>query len=166
MKKSTTAVAVVLATLISGCGEDITTSDEYRQLEQEVVALETRLEEATPDAVPADVVALLDEFDAANERGDGSVADLYRISGYHLYGDQKIERDEIAAHLGASGWTHEWITEPYLIAAEPEGRYVVARGLRNSNGAASYASALTFELITSVDGELEIAQSAWTKVHR
>jgi hypothetical protein len=113
--------------------------------------------------IPDDVAAVLDAWWAANEREDGSVVDLYLPNGYHLYGDQKFGVDEIAAHLGAEGWSHELIAGPYLVAAEPEGRYVVTEGVRNSLGGRSFASALTFELVTR-DGELKIAETGWTHV--
>jgi len=169
MKKLTTAMALSLAMAISACGGDVTTSDEYQALEQEVAALEQQLAEMNTESdvspeVPADVVALLDEWWAANERADGSVVDLYRSTGYHLYGDERISLDGLAAHFSAPGWTNEWITEPYLVAAEPDGRYVVTRGVRNSSGSESAASALTFEIMTSA-GELKIAQTGWTYVH-
>lgn len=173
MKNTTISLlALSLAATFAGCGEDVTTSDEYQALEEDVAALEQQLADATSDdaaslEVPAEVVALLDEWEAANERNDGSVTDLYRADGYHLYGDDRIVRDEIAAHLGGgTGMTHEWITDPLLIAAEPDGRYVVTRGLRIDSGAYSNASALTFEIMTSPDGELEIVQSDWTYAHR
>lgn len=172
MKRITTVLALALVASVSACGEDVTTSDEYQALEQEVAALEQQLSDLSVESaeasseVPAGVVAVLDEWWAANDRRDGSVVELYLPTGYHLYGDQRIALDELAAHLSAPGWTSEWITEPYLIAAEPEGRFVVTRGVRNSLGThSSSASALTFEILTSAEGELRIAQTAWVYVH-
>jgi len=174
MKKSMIVPALVLALALAAgaCARDVTASDEYRALEREIAALEQQASDtaaALAEAravqgtqVPADVDDLLDEWWSANERNDGSVVELYLPSGYHLSGQQMIPRDDLAAHLGAPGWTPEWITEPYLVAAEPEGRYVVTRGLRNTQGSRSFASALTFEILTTADGELKIAETDWT----
>ena len=144
MKKTTRLLALSVAVALSGCGSDDATTD------------------ATTE-VPDEVAAVIDDWWDANERGDGSVVELYRASGYHLYGDERVARNELAEHFGSgsSGDEHEWITEPLLIAAEPDGRYVVARGMRITNGGESWASALTFEIMTSANGELEIAQSEW-----
>lgn len=184
MKKSLIVLALALTLAAGACAQDVTASDEYQALELEVAALEQQVAETTAELaeaqagleergelagameVPAEVVALLDEWWAANDRKDGSVVDLYRPSGYHLYGDKRISLDNLAAHLGAPGWTHEWITEPYLVAAEPEGRYVVTRGVRNTYAGQSSESALTFEILTSSSaGDLKIAQTSWTNVH-
>jgi hypothetical protein len=179
MKKSTLTLALTLALAasVSACGEDATMSDEYQALEQQLSDTTTELTEALAalderaDAavgsseVPGEVVAVLDEWWAANERNDGSVVDLYMPTGYHVYGAQKISLDGLADHLsGSPNMTHEWISEPYLIAAEPEGRYVVTRGVRNSFGSSSSASALTFEILT-IEGELKIAETDWTHAH-
>ena len=85
----------------------------------------------TPRA-PAEVSTLIDEWYSANERADGSVLDLYLPSGYHLYGDERIDYSEIPGHLGGNpDFQHEWITEPMLITAYYDGSYVVVRGMRN-----------------------------------
>jgi len=174
---------LVMVVALSACASDPTASDEYLALEEELVAAEQQLsdtaanlaealaslDEATAESgatmeIPAEVVALIDEWWAANDRGDGSVVDLYMPSGYHLYGDEKIALDDLASHLNAPGYTAEWITEPYLMAAEPEGRYVVTRGIRTSSGGISWATALTFEIMAMPDGELKIAQTDFTYV--
>jgi hypothetical protein len=172
VKKLLIGLVIAFALAAGACGQDVTASEEYQSLETEKAALEERLalmEEELADArgtgsgraVPAEVVAVLDEWWAANERADGSVVDLYTSTGYHLFGDRKIPQDELAAHLSV-GSTHEWTTEPYLVATEPAGRYVVARGVRNGG----FESAATFEILTAPTGELEIAQTAWLMVHR
>lgn len=185
MRKSTIVLVLAVTVTATGCAGDAATSDEYRALEQEVAALEQELSDMATEStdgraslqgdpgedgsgmeVPAEVAAMLDEWWAANERSDGSVVELYLSTGYHLTGDEKISLESLAAHLSTPGWTSEWITGPYLIAAEPEGRYVVTRGVRNSSGASSFASALTFEVLTTTGGELKIAQTNWTEVHR
>ena len=48
---------------------------------------------SSPTEAPAELAALIDDWYAANERGDGSVLDLYVPEGYHLYGDQRFEHD-------------------------------------------------------------------------
>ena len=106
------------------------------------------------------MLTLLDEWWAANERNDGSVVDLYAADGYHLYGDTKYSLDSLAAHLQLAV-NPKWITEPFLIVAESDGRYVVTQGMES----ASWASALTFEIVTTADGELRIAQTDWTYAH-
>jgi hypothetical protein len=174
---------LVMVVALSACASDPTASDEYLALEEKLVTTEQQLsdtaanlaealaslDEATVESgatmeIPAEVVALIDEWWAANDRGDGSVVDLYMPSGYHLYGDEKIALDDLASHLNAPGYTAEWITEPYLMAAEPEGRYVVTRGVRTGYGGMSWATALTFEILTMPDGELKIAQTDFTYV--
>jgi hypothetical protein len=164
MRKSMIGLAVALALAAGACGQDVTESDEYQTLEQQLVATEVELAEAqaaTLPEVPAEVLAFLDEWWAANERDDGSVTDLYTVSGYHLYGDEKISRNDLAAHLNTA-LSPEWITEPYLIVADrSRGRYVVTRGMRSG----TWASALTFEIVAMADGELKLAQTAWTYAH-
>jgi hypothetical protein len=118
-------------------------------------------ESAVGAEVPTDVRALIDEWSAAVELHDGSVTDLYWSMGYHVYGDRVIPRDEIAGHFADATFPTEWITDPYLIAAEPEGRYVVTRGLRTTLGDQSFASALTFEILDVPDDGLKIAQTNW-----
>lgn len=114
--------------------------------------------------VPAEVSALIDEWFSANERADRSVLDLYLPSGYHLYGDQRVDYSEIPNHLsGNPDFQHEWITEPILITADDDGSYVVVRGMRIVNDARGWddSSALAFEIETTADGSLKFAQTAW-----
>ena len=172
MRKSMIVLALALTLVGGACGGDVTASDEYRALESEIAALDRQLSDATaqlvevhagaPPEVPAEVLALLDEWWAANERKDGSVVDLYTGSGYHLYGQAKYSGAELAAHLQLA-MSPEWITEPYLIVAdESRGRYVVTRGMRSG----PFPSAVTFEVVTTPQGELKLAQTAWTLVHQ
>jgi hypothetical protein len=179
MKKSTIVLVLALVVVAGACAGDVTASDEYQALEMEVADLEQQLsgsevelskaremlngapaEAAGGTEVPTEVMALLDDWWAANERNDGSVVDLYTPNGYHLYGETKYSRDSLAAHLNTAV-NPEWITEPYLIVADPRGRYVVTRGLQSG----SSASALTFEILTMADGELKLAQTVWTYAH-
>ena len=119
-------------------------------------------DEAGDAAAPPEPVAeLVDDWFAAADAGDGSVTDLYLPSGYHLYGDQRIDRDEIAGHLGGPGYEHEWITDTMLVADDDNGNYVVVRGMRNSSASESDQSALTFEVVTTDEGELRLAQTSW-----
>ncbi len=133
-------------------------------LEQQVAGTAAQLVEAqaaAPPEVPAEVLALLDAWWAANQRRDGSVVDLYTENGYHLYGDTKFSRDDLAAHLQLAV-DPTWITEPYLIAADHSlGRYVVTRGMRSG----TIGSAVTFEVVTPTDGALKLAQTTWTYAH-
>lgn len=176
MKKLMIGLAIALALAVGACGQDVTTSEEYQSLETEKIALEQRLtstedelaiarQAGTGESVPAEVVAVLDEWWAANVRADGSLVDLYTAAGYHLYGDEKILQDEFAAHFNAPGWTSEQITEPYLVVAEPDGRYVVTRGVRNTYAGMATESALTFEILTAPTGEMKIAQTTWLYAH-
>ncbi len=180
MKKSMIVLLVAVAVVAGACAGDVTASNEYQALELEVADLEQQLSDTLADLseartmldqagdeaadireVPGDVMSLIDEWWAANERHDGSVVDLYTPSGYHLYGDEKIPREDLAAHLTTAG-SPEWITEPYLIVADQSrGRYVVTRGMQSG----TWASAVTFEIVTAADGELKLAQSAWTYAH-
>ena len=114
-------------------------------------------------AAPEGLATLIDDWYAANDRGDGSVLDLYVAEGYHLYGDQRFEYDEIVNHLSGGDMEieHEWITEPLLIAEDDDGRYVVVRGMRTRNPVGSNASALLFEIVTTPEGDLRIVQTAW-----
>ena len=122
-------------------------------------------DESTADtAVPAEISTLIDDWYSANERADGSVLDLYLPSGYHLYGDERIDYSDIPGHLsGDRDYHHEWITEPILITADDDGSYVVVRGMRNILEAQGWddSSALVFEIETTDDGSLKLAQTAW-----
>lgn len=183
MKRSAT-VAVALLLLMAGCSSsDPTASDEYAAIEQELAQTETQLAEMTverdvlaeePPAVavaseeaagfvaPEEIAALIEDWYAANDLGDGSVLDLYLPEGYHLYGDKRFEYDEIVGHLSGGPAENEWITEPLLIADEGNGRYVVVRGMRIMfTGIYPNASALMFEIVTTPDDELRFAQTAW-----
>ena len=173
-------LALALAMTAGACAQDVTASDEYQALELEVAAVEQQLSDTTAELaeaqaglegssgetagameIPAEVLALLDEWWEANERNDGSVVDLYTSDGYHLYGDTKYALDSLAAHL-QQAVNPTWITEPYLIVAQQShGRYVVTRGMQSG----PFASAVTFEILTTADGELKLAQTAWTKAH-
>ena len=182
--KTVLGSVLVMVVSLSACASDPTASDEYVALEEELAATEQQLSTTAADLaearagldeaiaenegsveVPAEVVALIDEWWAANERADGSVVDLYRPSGYHLNGDEKVAQEDFAAHFNPPGWKFEWTTEPYLIANQPEGRYVVTRGIRTSLGARSFYSAFTFEILTMRDGELKIAQTDFMYVN-
>ncbi len=133
---------VILLLLIGGCSSVDSTAS------QDVTA-------------PDELVALVNEWSAALDRGDSSVLDLYVPDGYHLYGDQRFEYDEIEAHLTAGTVEHEWLTEPLLVAEDADGRYVVVQGLRNTSPIWSNASALLFEIVTTADDELRLVQTAW-----
>ena len=112
-------------------------------------------------APPEPVAELVDDWLTAAEAGDGSVTDLYLPNGYHLYGDQRYDHDDIAAHLEGSNWEHEWITDTMLVADDDNGSYVVVRGMRVSNQVESDQSAMAFEVVTSDEGELRLAQTSW-----
>ena len=182
--KTVLGSVLVMVVTLSACATDPTASDEYVALEEQLQTMEQQLsttaadlaaalaslDEVTTESeatmeIPAEVVALIDEWWAANDRGDGSVADLYTPSGYHLYGSEKVAQADFASQFNKPGGEAEWITEPYLIANQPEGRYVVTRGLRTSPGSRSFDSAFTFEILTMPDGELKIAQTAWLYVN-
>ncbi len=113
---------VVLLLLIGGCSSADSTAS------QDVTA-------------PDELVALVDEWYAALDRGDGSVLDLYVSDGYHLYGDQRFEYDEIEAHLTAGSVEHEWLTEPLLVAEDADGRYVVVRAALDQPGRGTHVGA-------------------------
>jgi hypothetical protein len=114
---------------------------------------------------PDEVAALIDEWYDAASRGDGSVLDLCTSTGCHLYGADRFTGEDLVNHLETPGISHEWVSELMLVVDEGDGRYVVTRGLRNS-GVVSGVSAMTFEILTQSDGELRIAQSAWSKITR
>ncbi len=112
-------------------------------------------------AAPDDVAALVADWGEAVNRADGSVIELYQPKGYHVYGDQRIDHDDIVSHLD-SGWTGEMITEPLLVVDEEDGRFVVVCGVRNTSPSGfSVKSAVNFEIVTSSDDELRFAQTAW-----
>lgn len=174
---------LLLLAVASSCSStDPTSSDEYTALAQQLAQVQSQLGEVTAerDAIvagardtaggstamdtmvaPDELVAFVDAWEAALNRGDGSAIDLYVPGGYHLYGDKRYERDELVAHLSADGIQQQWLTEPLLIAEDEDGRYVVVRGLRNSSAIWSNRSALLFEIVTTPEGELKLAQTAW-----
>ena len=114
---------------------------------------------------PDEVAALIDEWFDAASRGDGSVLDLYTSTGYHLYGADRFTGEDLVNHLEAPGISHEWVSDLMLVVDSGLGRYVVTRGMRNS-GVITGVSALTFEILAQADGELRIAQSAWSKISK
>lgn len=117
---------------------------------------------AATAAPPPDVVELIDAWYTA--AGDGSVADLYLPGGFHLYGDQRYNLDRIQAHLGTPGIGHEWITDTVLVSDNGDGIYVVIRGMRNTGlPVGPVESNISFEIVTTPDGELRLAQTAWFK---
>jgi hypothetical protein len=132
------AIVIALALIVTGC----------------------TAEEGSSTVAPEELAALIDDWYAALDRGDDSVLDLYLPVGYHLYGDKRIEYDEIPAHLSGGSIEHEWITEPLLIAEDADGRYVVVRGMRISSPVWSNATALMFEIVTTADDELRFVQTA------
>ncbi len=185
MKNRITPLAiVVLLVVMAGCSSsDPTTSDEYAALEQELAQIEIQLagvtaelevqaeetaavvaaaQESPAAAAPDEIATLIDDWYTALDLGDDSVLELYVPEGYHLYGDTRLEYDEIPGHLSGGDIEHVWITEPLLITDEGDGRYVAVRGMRNTNpGVWSNASAVIFEIVTTGDDELRLAQTAW-----
>jgi hypothetical protein len=174
-------ILMAFGLILGACSADPTTSEEYLDLEQELTTaqgqiddLETQLASVTaerdelmaePD-VPAEVLAIPDEWLEANNRGDGSVVDLYATNGYHVYGYERIPRDELVDHFAESAAAdHEWVTDPYVVADEGDGRYVVVRGMRIDFGGASYTSALGFEIEETADGTPEIVHTQWMDTH-
>ena len=120
-------ISIAVALLLSGCSS-----------KDQPVSASAGSAEIDATAVPAEVSALINDWYAALERADGSALDLYVPEGYHLYGDQRFDHDEILAHLqGEVGIEHEWITEPLLVAQDEDGRYVAVRGMRNTSAFAS-----------------------------
>lgn len=167
--------------ILGACSSDPTTSEEYLDLEQELTTAQGQIDDvesqlaavtaerdellADPN-VPAEVLAMTDEWLAANERKDGSVVDLYAPNGYHLYGAERISRDELVDHFGESAAAdHEWVTGPYVVTDEGDGRYVIVRGMRIDFGGSSYTSALGFEIEETADGTPEIVHSTWMETH-
>lgn len=142
MKKTLLPLSIALLVLLSaGCSS----SNEY--------------------AAPDEVATLVEEWGEAVNRADGSVIDFYRPGGYHVYGSQRIAYDDIASHLD-SGWTGELITDPLLVVDDEDGRYVVVCGVRNTHPSGfSVSSALSFEIVTTADDELQLAQTSWLYQH-
>ena len=73
-------------------------------------------------------------------------------------GNQRIARDDLAAHLEEPSTDGVWDTDPYLLVDEGDGRYVVARG---THAAGVYPGSVTFLIVTTPDGELEIAETTF-----
>ena len=48
-----------------------------------------------------------------------------------------------------------------LVADDDNGNYVVVRGMRNFTEVESDQSALTFEVVTTAEGELRLAHTSW-----
>ena len=174
-------LVLILGMVLAACSSDPTTSEEYLDLEQELTLaegqiedLETQLEAVAAERdellayrdAPAGVFAVIDEWYEANQRRDGSVVDLYAASGYHHDGTNRVSRDSIASHFTLpAGWEAEWISDPFLVVDDGNGRYVVSRGLRIANAAVSNESAITFEIEETSDGALEIIHTTWTYAH-
>lgn len=188
IRKSSLILVLVLGLVLAACSADPTTSEAYQDLEQDLIAAQGQIDDleaqlagvtaerdelmAEADArsevldVPAEVLAIPDEWLDANNRADGSVVGLYATNGYHLYGDERISRDELVGHFGiAAGGKNVWITDPYVIADEGDGRYVIARGMRLDYGTGTYASVLSFEIEETADGTPEIIHTQWMYVH-
>jgi hypothetical protein len=180
MRKGNVPFVAVLLLVMAGCSSsDPTASDEYAALEQELAQSEAQLAEVTAErdalvaevetavaaseesvvgAVPTDIAALTEAWGDAINSGDGAVTALYTSDGFHLYNSQMIAHDDIAAHLEVPSAEGEWVTEPYLLIDDVNGRYVVARGTR---AAGSFPGSITFVIVQAADGGLEIAETAF-----
>lgn len=148
MKKAAAMIAALAcAAMFAGCSD----SDDQSSTTPEVAAV---------TAVPAEVSQLIDDWQAALNRGDGSVVHLYTPDGYHLYRTTKYSGDEMAAHLqGGDPEDHVWVTEPLLVVHEGD-RFIVTGGFANNLGGTWWTSALTFEIVDTADGPL-IASTNW-----
>jgi hypothetical protein len=114
---------------------------------------------------PGDVAAITDDWQAANNRHDGSVVDLYAPNGYHEYGTEIYRGEDIAVHLGTQEGTlqtgtHEWTSDPVVLVDQGD-RWVVVRAMHISVGGTDAESTLSFEIVRMDDGSLKIAQSSW-----
>ncbi|MBT8207035.1 MAG: hypothetical protein KJO18_02080, partial [Acidimicrobiia bacterium] len=117
---------------------------------------------ATVPMIPTAVAAVIDDWWAALNLRDGSVLDLYELGGYTQFGTERFFDDDIASHLaGNASFDHEWLGEAVLIVDDGNGRYVVARGLRNFDANSSFTSAMIFEINTQSDGQLLLGHTAW-----
>ena len=178
MKRTIVASIAVVVLIAAGCSTGATDTDEYIALEMELIESRVQLAEITAERddlalanstesgvnsteAPPELVALIDDWEAALNQGDDSVLDLYLPKGYHLYGDQRFEYDQIVDHLTSGDVEQEWLTEPLLVAEDSDGRNVVVRGLRNTSPIWSNASALLFEIVTRPGDELRIVHTAW-----
>lgn len=180
MRRRFVPFVVALLLVIVGCSSsDPSASDEYAALEQRLVQSEAQLAEVTTErdaliaeaeataavtdetaigAIPDDVAALTEAFGDAVNSGGGAVTELYTPKGFHLYNSQTIAHDDIASFLEQPSGDGEWITEPYLLTDEGNGRYVVARGTYSGTGA---PGSVTFVIVRDADGGLKIAETAW-----
>ena len=180
MRKRIVPFAVTLLLVVVGCSSsDPTKSDEYASLEQELAQAQAQLadvtverdvlveqaeaaapvlQEGNPAAVPEDLAALTVAWGEAINAGGGAVTELYTTGGFHLYGSTIYARDQIAAHLEAPSTEGEWITDPYLLVDEGNGRYVVARG---AYAGGSFPGSITFVVVRTADGELKIVETAF-----
>jgi len=180
MRKRIVPFVVALLLVMAGCSSsDPTASDEYAALEQELARSEAQLAEVTAErdalvaeaetaaavpeetvtgTVPDDVAALTEAWGDAISTGGGAVTALYTSDGFHLSSSQRIAHDDIAAHLEEPSAEGEWLTEPYLLIDDVNGRYVVARG---TYAAGQYPGSVTFVIVRAADGGLEIAETAF-----
>jgi len=139
MRKRIVPLAMALLLMVAGCSSsDPTRSDEYASLEQQLADVTAErdllveqaeaaapvLQEGNSAAAPEDVAALADTWGEAINAGEGAVTELYTTGGFHLGGSTIWARDQIAAHLEAPSTEGEWITDPYLLVDEGNGRYV------------------------------------------
>lgn len=159
--RTLTFMAIVLAVLAVGFGSwavyQATTGDETPAVEEVATSV--------APTMSAELAAVPDNWVAALERRDGSIVDLYAVGGFHSFNDKRYYGDEIENHLTASPeLNHEWVTEPILLFSdEADGRFTIARTMRNSTPTFSATSALVFEIVTGPDGELLIANDIWTQ---
>ncbi|MGI9608812.1 MAG: hypothetical protein ACR2NL_00815 [Acidimicrobiia bacterium] len=119
-------------------------------------------------SAPNEVMSMTDDWLESIRQSNGSVTDLYVQGGYHLYGSDKFEGEQIARHLGgAEGQTetgtHEWTAEPTVMVAG-EDRWVVVRPMVITNNSSS-ESVLSFEIIQMNDGSYKIVHSVWMVDH-
>jgi hypothetical protein len=72
----------------------------------------------------------------------------------------------LVAHLQGNGEsTNERITESLLMGDQGDGTYVVSMGVRSTLGSDPWASVMSYEIITTSDNDLEIAQTNFLKIH-
>jgi len=180
VRKRIVPFAMALLLVVAACSSsDPAASDEYAALEQELAQSEAQLTEVTAErdalvaeaetaaaaadeieaaAAPDDVAALTVAWGEAINTGGGAVTELYASDGFHLFNSQQIAHDDIAAHLEQPTAHGKWLTEPYLLVDEGDGRYVVARG---THAAGTFPGSVTFVIVREADGGLKIAETAW-----
>ena len=113
-----------------------------------------------------EVAELIDAWWDALDRGDGSVLDLYRGDGLHLYGTVRFEGQNLVLHLQGDGsGVAERITEPMVIEGIDPVAYVVTLGMRYTDDFASWATLLTYEIMRTSTGELILGQTVALKLH-